>query len=99
MYEQRLADEHGFAQPEINQIRESAQTYVDECAERALASPMPDPALATAGVFAESWEALGDGEAPWSRWSAPEGADAPGGNGRATTNGNRGELAEHGRTA
>ena len=99
MYAQRLADEHGFARPEVNQIRESAHTYVDECAERALASPMPDPALATAGVFAESWEPLGDGEAPWSRWSAPEGADAPGGNGRATTNGNRGELAEHGRAA
>jgi hypothetical protein len=44
---------------------------VDECAEIALASPMPDPSIASEGVFAESWEPLGDGQAPWSRWSAP----------------------------
>ena len=33
-----------------------------------LASPLPDPATATEGVFAERWEPLGDGQAPWSRW-------------------------------
>jgi hypothetical protein len=30
---------------------------------------MPDPDSATDGVFAEEWEPLGDGNAPWSRWS------------------------------
>jgi hypothetical protein len=39
-------------------------------------------------VFAESWEPLGDGEAPWSRWNAP-----------ATGNGNGRAHLEHGRAA
>jgi hypothetical protein len=30
---------------------------------------MPDPALAGEGVFAERFEALGDGAAPWSGWA------------------------------
>jgi hypothetical protein len=30
---------------------------------------MPAPDEALAGVFAEEWEPLGDGEAPWSFWS------------------------------
>ena len=71
---------------------------MDECAERAVASPMPDPQLAAAGVFAESWEPLGDGEAPWSRWSSSEADEAPNGNGRTATNGH-GALVEHGRAA
>jgi hypothetical protein len=37
-------------------------------------------------VFAESWVPLGDGQAPWSRWSA-----AANGNGRP--------RLEHGRAA
>ena len=49
-------------------MREQVRSYVADCAEKALASPMPDPAIATEGVFAERWEPLGDGEAPWSRW-------------------------------
>ena len=49
LYVQRLAAEHGFEQREIDQIRESVAAYVDECAERAVASPMPDPQLATDG--------------------------------------------------
>ena len=50
-----------------------SRAYVEECAERALASPMPDPELATEGVFADGWEPLGDGHAPWSRWSQGNG--------------------------
>jgi TPP-dependent pyruvate/acetoin dehydrogenase alpha subunit len=99
LFEKRLADEHGFEPGEIEEIRGSVQSYVDECAERALASPMPDPAIASEEVFAESWEPLGDGEAPWSRWSATDPHETPGGNGRPTTNGHRGALAEHGRAA
>jgi TPP-dependent pyruvate/acetoin dehydrogenase alpha subunit len=67
-YAARLASELGFAEDEVTEIREQVRSYVAECAEKALASPMPDPAIATDGVFAERWEPLGDGEAPWSRW-------------------------------
>ena len=63
-----------------------------------MASPMPDPQLASDGVFAESWEPLGDGEAPWSRWSSSEAGETPNGNGHAATNGH-GALVEHGRAA
>ena len=98
LYVQRLAAEHGFEQREIDQIRESVAAYVDECAELAVASPMPDPQLASDGVFAERWQPLGDGEAPWSRWSSSEAGETPNGNGRAATNGH-GALVEHGRAA
>jgi TPP-dependent pyruvate/acetoin dehydrogenase alpha subunit len=70
LYATRLEREHGFSREEIDSIRAEVKTYVDECAAKALESPMPEPALATDGVFAEGWEPLGDGEAPWSRWSA-----------------------------
>ena len=69
-YEERLTSEHGFSADEVASIRDEVKSYVDECAKRALASPMPDPTEATEGVFAEQWEPLGDGQAPWSRWSA-----------------------------
>jgi hypothetical protein len=52
---------------------------VDEGARLALAQPMPDPAEAVEGVFADQWEPLGDGNAPWSRWHD---AAAVNGNGR-----------------
>jgi len=71
-YEERLTSEHGFSADEVASIRDEVKSYVDECAKRALASPMPDPTEATEGVFAEQWEPLGDGQAPWSRWSAGE---------------------------
>jgi TPP-dependent pyruvate/acetoin dehydrogenase alpha subunit len=99
LYARRLSGEHGFEPGEIEEIRESVQAYVDECAERALASPMPDPAIARDGVFADDWEALGDGEAPWSRWSADTPGDGEKTNGRPPGNGHRPELAEQGRTA
>ena len=69
-YAERLASGFGIAEDEIAEIREQVRSYVAECAEKALASPLPDPAIATEGVFAERWEPLGDGEAPWSRWRA-----------------------------
>jgi TPP-dependent pyruvate/acetoin dehydrogenase alpha subunit len=85
-YSRRLTEELGFEPSELEEIRDSAVSYVDECAERALASPMPNAGIATEEVFAEGWEPLGDGEAPWSRWS-----NAANGNGRP--------LIEHGRAA
>jgi pyruvate dehydrogenase E1 component alpha subunit len=57
-----------------------AQSVRDELEREtawALEQPMPEPATATDGVFAERAEPLGDGEAPWSRWSPqPEAAHA-----------------------
>jgi hypothetical protein len=41
---------------------------LDGATEWALDQPMPDPSVATAGVFADADPELGDGEAPWSRW-------------------------------
>jgi TPP-dependent pyruvate/acetoin dehydrogenase alpha subunit len=99
LYERRLADEHGFESSEIDEIRQSVATYVDECAERAVASPMPDPGIATEGVFAETWEPLGDAEAPWSRWSQADQGAAGSGNGHKPSNGRNAATAEHGRAA
>ncbi|HEX3292687.1 MAG TPA: thiamine pyrophosphate-dependent dehydrogenase E1 component subunit alpha [Solirubrobacterales bacterium] len=99
LYARRLTEEHGFEPDEVDEIRASVAAYVDECAEKAVASPMPDPAVATDGVFAESWEPLGDGEAPWSRWSATEDQGEVNGNGRHAVNGHNGALLEHGRAA
>jgi TPP-dependent pyruvate/acetoin dehydrogenase alpha subunit len=70
-YAARLVADFGFAAEEVEAIRAEVVAYVAECAERALASPMPDPALAGEGVFAERWEPLGDGAAPWSGWADP----------------------------
>jgi pyruvate dehydrogenase E1 component alpha subunit len=67
-YAERLESEHGFGSDEIDEIRAEVKAYIDECAQKALESPMPDPQHASDGVFAETWEALGDGQAPWSRW-------------------------------
>lgn len=68
-YAERLGSEHGFSDEELADIRRSVREEVEKAAEKALASPMPEPHLATEGVFAERWEPLGDGQAPWSYWS------------------------------
>jgi TPP-dependent pyruvate/acetoin dehydrogenase alpha subunit len=68
-YAERLVAEHGFESEEVEGIRQEVRAYVEECAAKAVASPMPDSGLATDGVFADSSEPLGDGRAPWSRWS------------------------------
>jgi pyruvate dehydrogenase E1 component alpha subunit len=68
-YRARLASEHGFRDDELDEIRAEVEREVAEATERALASPMPEPGLAAEGVFADRWEALGDGKAPWSHWS------------------------------
>ena len=36
---------------------------------------MPEPDVATSGVFADEVTALGDGHAPWSRWVAAQGRE------------------------
>jgi TPP-dependent pyruvate/acetoin dehydrogenase alpha subunit len=77
-YAERLVSEHGFDADDVEAIRTDVKAYIDESARVALESPMPDPSTARDGVFADSWEPLGDGVAPWSYW-ASEGA----GNGSA----------------
>jgi TPP-dependent pyruvate/acetoin dehydrogenase alpha subunit len=71
-YEQKLVLEHGFESRELDEIRDSVRQQVEECAEKALASPMPDPDAALEGVFADTFEPLGDGQAPWSFWSGSD---------------------------
>jgi pyruvate dehydrogenase E1 component alpha subunit len=68
-YAERLVADHGFSSDEVQGIRDEVRAYVDGCAKKALDSPMPDPELATDGVYADEFEPLGDGNAPWSRWS------------------------------
>jgi TPP-dependent pyruvate/acetoin dehydrogenase alpha subunit len=68
-YGERLVAEHGFKTDEIESLRAEVKAYVDESAQKALDSPMPDPATATDGVFADAPTPLGDGEAPWSYWA------------------------------
>jgi TPP-dependent pyruvate/acetoin dehydrogenase alpha subunit len=64
-YEERLAGEG----VDVDAIRASVKEELDRETEWALAQPMPDPSEAAAGVFGESEPQLGDGSAPWSRWS------------------------------
>jgi TPP-dependent pyruvate/acetoin dehydrogenase alpha subunit len=80
-YGERLVSDYGFEPAEVGGIREEVKAYVEESAQKALALPMPEPEEALEGVFAEDWQALGDGEAPWSFWSTA----AADGNGSAPT--------------
>jgi TPP-dependent pyruvate/acetoin dehydrogenase alpha subunit len=63
-----VADE-GFGEEEIEALREGVRAQVDECARKALESPMPEPDTALDGVYADEFEPLGDGHAPWSAWN------------------------------
>jgi TPP-dependent pyruvate/acetoin dehydrogenase alpha subunit len=84
-YRERLVAEYGFDRAEVERIEAEVQSYVAECAERALASPMPDPDEGPEGVFATTWESLGDGVARWSRWTGTNGH--ANGHGNGTVNG------------
>ncbi len=55
---------------DVDELRASVAAEIDTATEEALASPMPDPASATEGVFCETEaEPLGDGMAPWSGYA------------------------------
>jgi TPP-dependent pyruvate/acetoin dehydrogenase alpha subunit len=54
---------------DVDAIKAGAKQLVDDETDWALAQPMPDPATVLDGVFADRWEPLGDGLAPWSHWS------------------------------
>jgi TPP-dependent pyruvate/acetoin dehydrogenase alpha subunit len=57
---------------DVDAIQRSVAEELERETEWALAQPMPDPATAADGVFATEDPELGDGQAPWSRWSAAE---------------------------
>jgi pyruvate dehydrogenase E1 component alpha subunit len=57
---------------DVEAIERSVADELDSETEWALAQPMPDPGTATDGVWAESDPVMGDGAAPWSRWSPSE---------------------------
>jgi pyruvate dehydrogenase E1 component alpha subunit len=71
-YARRLERDYGFSAEELDALRTNVRQQVDECAAKALESPMPEPDQALEGVFADRFEPLGDGQAPWSYW---EGVD------------------------
>jgi pyruvate dehydrogenase E1 component alpha subunit len=71
-YAERLVGDHGFSEDEIEAMRSEVKEHVDECAKKALESPMPDGGSATDGVFADEVTVLGDGQAPWSHWDEVE---------------------------
>jgi TPP-dependent pyruvate/acetoin dehydrogenase alpha subunit len=73
-YAERLVSHHGFSAEEVEAIRSEVRALIEECAAKALDSEMPDPRLATEGVFADAWEPLGDGLAPWSYWANGNGS-------------------------
>ena len=83
LYAKRLVDDFGFDPADVDAIRADVKAYVAECAEKALASPMPEPAEATEGVFADSTTPLGDGQAPWSHWRSRNGHTRGSSNGTA----------------
>ena len=53
----------------LSAISDGLREELEHETEWALAQPMPDPATAREGVFADAVTPLGDGRAPWSRWS------------------------------
>jgi TPP-dependent pyruvate/acetoin dehydrogenase alpha subunit len=64
-YERRLRDKG----VDVDAVRASVAAELERETGWALAQPMPDPATATERVFSTADPELGDGEAPWSRWT------------------------------
>ncbi len=64
-YEKKLADD-GI---DIEEIRAAVKEEIERETQWALEQPMPEPQAALEGVFATSDPVLGDGKAPWSRWT------------------------------
>ena len=73
---ERYEHELSTAGYDIDAIHESVREELERETEWALAQPMPDPATARGGVFADAPTPLGDGAAPWSRWAAREASHA-----------------------
>jgi pyruvate dehydrogenase E1 component alpha subunit len=71
-YRAALIERHGFASAEVEAVLAQVDEEVKAAAELALASPMPASEVAFDGVFAERFEPLGDGRAPWSRYAGAQ---------------------------
>jgi pyruvate dehydrogenase E1 component alpha subunit len=65
-YERKLA----AGGVDVEAIHTSVREELEGETKWALEQPMPDPATARDGVFADEITPLGDGRAPWSRWEA-----------------------------
>jgi pyruvate dehydrogenase E1 component alpha subunit len=65
-YERKLT----AAGVDVETIHASVREELEGETKWALEQPMPDPATARDGVFADELTPLGDGRAPWSRWSS-----------------------------
>ncbi|MGI9081674.1 MAG: thiamine pyrophosphate-dependent dehydrogenase E1 component subunit alpha [Thermoleophilaceae bacterium] len=72
LFEKRL-DAEGV---ETKSIHVAVEDELERETAWALARPMPDPATAVEGVFADEDPVLGDGHAPWSRWAREEARNA-----------------------
>ncbi len=81
-YRERLTGELGVGSERIEEVERSVKEQIAAAAETALASPMPEPESALEGLWAEKFEPLGDGAAPWSRWHESV-SNGHNGNGRA----------------
>src|SRR3954469_24065544 len=64
-YEKKLVS----AGYDTDALRQSVRNELERETAWALEQPMPDPATANDGVFADADPELGDGQAPWSRWA------------------------------
>jgi pyruvate dehydrogenase E1 component alpha subunit len=51
-------------------VHDEVKRAIEAGVQEALQMPMPDPATATEGLFADEAEELGDGQAPYSWWAA-----------------------------
>ena len=69
LYRGRLQGEHGLERGALDALEAEVRELIEHSTEQALASPLPEPQAAAEGVFAEQHRPLGDGQAPWSRWS------------------------------
>jgi pyruvate dehydrogenase E1 component alpha subunit len=56
---------------DVEAIHAEVRAAIEAGVEEALAMPMPDPATATHGIFAEESQELLDGQAPYSGWARP----------------------------
>jgi TPP-dependent pyruvate/acetoin dehydrogenase alpha subunit len=61
---------------DVDALRAEVTEEINAAVQEALQAPMPDPAKATEGVFCEGEaQLLGDGQAPWSGFSAAGAAE------------------------
>ena len=55
---------------DVDAVHEEVKRDIEAGVQEALQMPMPDPATATDGLFAEQANELLDGDAPYSYWGS-----------------------------